>query len=140
MPKINDTYDSKSSFLKVEDLQKRKVSVTISAAPVEKVGEDNKIVLYFEGKEKKFPLNITNARMLEMLTGADDSDNWVGLTVTLKPDITTYQGKPTPCIRIDSELPPQQNQQPPRPQAQPAPSGTFHYSGGPRQPQEDILF
>jgi hypothetical protein len=107
MPKIGDTYESNSSFLKVEDLQGRKVNVTIERAPVEKVGEDNKIVLYFEGKDKKFPLNITNARMLEMLTGSDDSDNWVGTAITLKPDITTYQGKPTKCIRIDSELPQQ---------------------------------
>jgi hypothetical protein len=107
MPKIGDTYESNSSFLKVEDLQGRKVSVTISDAPVEKVGEDNKIVLYFEGKDKKFPLNITNARMMEMLTESDNSDDWVGTTITLKPDITQYQGKPTKCIRIDSELPEQ---------------------------------
>lgn len=107
MPKIGDTYKSNSSFLNVEDLQGRKVAVTISDAPVEDVGEDKKIVLYFEGKEKKLPLNITNARMMEMLTGSDDSDAWVGTTITLKPDITQYQGKPTKCIRIDSELPQQ---------------------------------
>src|SRR5690349_16431771 len=75
MPRINETYESSSSFLKVEDLQGRKVSVVISDAPVEKVGEDNKIVLYFEGKDKKFPLNITNARMMEMLTDSDNSDD-----------------------------------------------------------------
>lgn len=118
MPRIGDTYQSNSAFLKVEDLKKRKVNVTITGAPVEKVGDDDKIVLYFDGTEKKFPLNITNARLMEMLTGSDDSDAWVGTTITLKPDMTTYQGKPTPCIRIDSELPPQQ-QQAPRPSSPP---------------------
>lgn len=118
MAKIGDTYESNSQFLKVDDLRGQKVAVTISDAPVEKVGEDNKIVLHFEGKDKKLPLNITNARMMEMLTGSDDSDNWVGTTITLKPDITQYQGKPTKCIRIDSELPQQRAARPAPPPRQ----------------------
>jgi hypothetical protein len=119
MPRISDTYESNSKFLKVDDLQRRKVQVTIADATVEAVGEANKIVLSFQGKDKVLPLNITNARMLEFLTGSDNSDDWIGLTITLKPDMTTYQGKPTPCIRIDSELPAQAK----RTQAQAAPAG-----------------
>lgn len=98
-----------SSFIKVDELKGRKVNLTISTVVYEKVGNDNKLVAHFKETEKKLGLNKTNANMLAMLLGSDDTDNWAGAKVTLKPDMTTFQGKPMPCIRIDSELPQQNN-------------------------------
>lgn len=111
MPKISDIYSSNANFLRCEDLQKKRVSVTIEDVTVEKIGDDKKLVLSFEGKEKKLALNKTNARMLEDLTGSDDSESWIGYRITLRPDMTDYQGKRVPCIRIDSELPTQPERQ-----------------------------
>ena len=105
MAKTSEVFTSK--YLKVEDLQKKKRHLTIRDVPVEKVGDDEKFVLYFYETEKTFVLNRTNAGMMEMLTGSEESDDWIGTRITLKPDMTSYQGKPTPCIRIDSELPEQ---------------------------------
>lgn len=105
MPSYKDTYQTKSDFLKVDDLQKKRHNLTILNCEVKTIGEDNKLVLSFQETEKQFVLNVTNARMLEMLTETDDYVQWIGTMITLRPDITNYNGKPTPCIRIDSELP-----------------------------------
>lgn len=107
MPSINDVYESKSKFLKVEDLQKKRVALTILNCEVQNVGEDKKLVLSFNETEKTLALNVTNARMLQMLTDTDDYTAWVGTRIILRPDMTSFNGKPTPCIRIDSELPEQ---------------------------------
>lgn len=112
MPSFNDIYESKSKYLKVDDLQKKRVGLTITGCDVQTVGEDKKLVLSFYETEKQFVLNMTNARMLEMLTGTDDYTAWVGNRIILRPDITSFGGKPTPCIRIDSELAPASAPQP----------------------------
>jgi hypothetical protein len=116
MAKLDDVFPS--NYLKVDDLKGRKVSVTIDRVEIEKVGTDNKPVAYFKETNKSFTLNKTNARMIAMLVGSDDTDDWRGRRITLRPDMTTFQGKPTPCIRVDSELPGQP--QPPPPPVQEA--------------------
>ncbi len=107
MPSYKDTYKQESNYLKVEDLEKKRRSVTIKEVTQEKIGDDVKLALAFAETPKKLVLNVTNCRMMEMLTGADDTDKWQGLTITLRPDMTSFNGKPVPCIRIDSELPDQ---------------------------------
>lgn len=119
MPTINDAFPSK--HLKHEDLQGRRVNVVIETYQLEKIGDDKKYVLYFQGKEKGLVLNVTKARMLEMLTGSDDFDKWIGTRITLRPGITTFQGQAKKCIEIDSELPDQNSQQPPRRPVAPPP-------------------
>lgn len=107
MPSYKDTYQTKSDFLKVDDLQKKRVALTIANCEVKTIGEDNKLVLSFHETDKQFVLNVTNARMMEMLTDTDDYTAWIGTKIILRPDITSFNGKTTPCIRIDSELPEQ---------------------------------
>jgi hypothetical protein len=107
---INDIYTSNSNFLKHSDLKGQKVNVTIAEAEIGEVGDKKQVVLSFkEGSGKKLGLNKTNAQMLAMLTGTEDYSNWKGIRITIKPSMTTYQGQPTPCIRISDELPPQAN-------------------------------
>lgn len=107
--KLGDAFPS--NFLKVDDLKGRRVNLTIDKVAMEKVGNDNKLVAHFKETDKKLGLNKTNANMIAMLLGSDDTDEWNGSRITLKPDMTTYQGKPMPCIRVESELPKQNNAQ-----------------------------
>lgn len=107
-----DIYASTSNFIKVADLNGRKVDVTIATTEIGEVGAEKKkqIVLTFrESPDKKFGLNKTNANMISFLSNIDyrNHQQWIGLRITLKPSMTEYQGKPTPCIRVADELPPQ---------------------------------
>lgn len=103
--KIGKIFPSK--YLKVEDLNGRRVAVTIAKVTIEDMGDGRqKPVLHFTNADKTFALNITNANMLAMLTKSDDTDDWTGYRIILRPDMTTFGGKPTPCIRIDSQLAP----------------------------------
>jgi hypothetical protein len=38
------------------------------------------------------------------LTGTGDPDEWLGCKIKLKPAMTQFQGKDTPCIRISDEF------------------------------------
>lgn len=95
-----------STFMKVDDLNKKRIAVTIKDATMETLGDDKKLILHFTDHDKSLVLNKTNSEMIKMLLGSDDTDDWAGQRIILRPDMTTFQGKPTPCIRVDSELPP----------------------------------
>jgi hypothetical protein len=97
MPNINDAFPSK--YLKAADLQKRQVSVVVSHAQYEKIGNDDKLVLYFQGKQKGVVLNKTNANAVASAYG-DDTDDWAGKPVTLFEAMVEYQGKMSPAIRM----------------------------------------
>ena len=99
MPNINEAFPSK--YLKAADLQKRQVTLKISHAQFEKIGTDDKLVLYFQGtKENKgVVLNKTNARVLSDAYG-DETDDWAGQQVTLFEAMVEYQGKMGPAIRM----------------------------------------
>lgn len=113
---INDIYKSTSNYLKVADLQGRKVNVTIGSAELEDLNGKKMVAIGFKESDKKFTLNRTNANMIAFLLGTEDYTNWIGARITLKPSMTEYQGKATPCIRVADELPPQNTQ--PDPPAQ----------------------
>ena len=104
---INDVYVSKSEYLAESDLKGKRVNVKIVDAEAVKLGEDEKIALIFESTEKKLALNKTNARMIAHLFDATDTREWIGKIITLRPDMTDYQGKSVPCIRVDSIVPDQ---------------------------------
>ena len=96
--KVSDMYPS--SFLKAEDLQGKKVRLTVAGVAMEKLGDDTKPVMAFRGTDKKFVLNRTNASMMQELFG-DESSDWVGKPIMLYPTKTNYQGKMVPCLRIE---------------------------------------
>lgn len=90
-----------SSHLKAEELGVGKmVTVTIDQIKMEKVGEDTKPVLYFEGKSKGLALNKTNTNALIDILGTDESDAWQGRKVQLYTTKVDYQGKRVLAIRI----------------------------------------
>lgn len=108
---VDDNYSGNGSFLKAVDLQKRRANLTISSAKLETLQDGNKIVLDFENTDKRLVLNKTNANMICDLLGSRDAEQWIGSTITLRPDKTQLQdGRTVDCIRVDFELPAQTHQ------------------------------
>ena len=91
---INDTFPSTSNFLKKEDLP-NPAKVTIKSVDLMEFEQDGKpqrkLVLEFEGKEKKLACNKTNARTIAAIHG-DETDNWVGKEIILYNDPTVSMG------------------------------------------------
>jgi hypothetical protein len=105
MPNLKEAFPSK--YLSAGDLNGRRVTVEIESAGFETINNERKLIVFFVGKDKGLVLNKTNAMMISSLLGADDTDDWIGRRIILRPDMTTFQGKPVQCVRVDSELPPQ---------------------------------
>lgn len=95
--KLNDVFPS--NYLKENDLNGREVTVTIRHYAVEKVGEDQKLVIYFQGKEKGLVCNRTNADRIAHYYG-QDLDQWIGKSIVLGSELVTFQGKTTDAIRV----------------------------------------
>ena len=98
--KMSQAFPSK--WLRCEDLNKREVTVVIERVEMESMGQDGtdeKPVAYFKGHSKGLGLNKTNAGTIAMMLG-DDTDEWLGKQVVLLPQVTTFQGRVVPCIRI----------------------------------------
>lgn len=109
---INEAFPSK--YLKAADLQGRQVTVKMARAEYEMIGDDKKLILYFQGKEKGMVLNKTNANNIAFIYG-QDTDDWAGCEITLFEAMVDFQGKTVPAIRIRA---PQKKAQPkPQPQS-----------------------
>ena len=91
---INDTFPSTSNFLKKEDLPKP-AKVKISNVDLMEFDQDGKkqrkLILEFEGKEKKLACNKTNARTIGSMLG-DETDNWIGKEIVLYNDPNVSMG------------------------------------------------
>lgn len=94
---VNDAFPS--NYLKASDLQGRPLTLSMERIGYEQLGDDNKLVLYFQGKEKGLVLNKTNANNIAAIYGPE-TDNWIGKEVTLVEAMVDFQGRSTPAIRI----------------------------------------
>ena len=88
-----------SKYLKASDLQGRNVTVKMGRVEQEKIGTDEKLILYFQGKEKGVVLNKTNANNVAALYGGETED-WYGKEITLVEAMVDFQGKSVPAIRL----------------------------------------
>lgn len=88
-----------SNYIKAADLQGRDVTLTIRETIVAEIGKDKKLVTYFVGKEKGMVTNKTNADRIAYYHG-DDTDGWRGKQVVLGTELTTFEGKTAPALRI----------------------------------------
>jgi len=103
--KIGEAFPS--SFLKVDDLQGRDVTVTIASVELETIGKDDKeqkLVLGLLGKTKKLVCNKTNAKTIAGLHG-EETDEWVGKQIILSPREVEFQGKMVMAIRVSLKRP-----------------------------------
>lgn len=89
-----------STYIKSSDLNGQRVRVVMSHVAVEKVGDDQKPILYFQGKQKGLVLNKTNATNISISYG-DDTDAWIGQPIELFEAMVEFQGKTTPAIRVN---------------------------------------
>ena len=99
--KIGDVFPS--AFLRAGDLGNRKHALTIRDVQLEKVGDDDKPVCYFNGKEKGLVLNKTNATVIASFLGGD-TDEWLGKRIVLYPTKVNYQGQTVDAIRVEQPL------------------------------------
>ena len=88
-----------SNYLKASDLQGRNVQVKIDHASYEEMGKEQKLVLYFQGKEKGMVLNKTNANNIAYIYG-EEMDDWKGAEIVLFEAMVDFQGKTVPAIRV----------------------------------------
>lgn len=92
------------TYLKTEDLAGAAVRVVIERITEEELGgegkKETKLVAHFYGKDKALVLNKTKCEALELISGTDETEAWVGLQIVLAPGRTKYQGKTVGCIDI----------------------------------------
>jgi hypothetical protein len=96
-----------SKYIRPADLQGKPVTVVMSHVTKETLGDDERPVLYFQGKEKGLVLNKTNANTLALAFG-DDAENWQGGEIILFETIVDFQGKSMAAIRC--QIPPRKPQ------------------------------
>ncbi len=88
MTKVSEIYPDK--WLRVRDLQGRRVVVTVSEVTVEALRQVDgstrrKIVLAFAGARKRLPLNKTQAYAVAEIAGSEEVEDWVGVRLALRP-------------------------------------------------------
>lgn len=101
---VKDLYPSNSNFLKAKDLNGKQIKGVISGVETSQFDDGPKLVLSFQGTDKKFTLNKTNAEKVADQYG-DDEMKWIGKVVVLYPDKTKYNGNMVDCIRVRVDSP-----------------------------------
>jgi len=79
-----------------KELQK---PLIIESVEVDKIGEDEKLVLNFTSTDERLPLNKTNLKTMIKAKGAN-TDKWDGSQVTLELVNTTFNGSATKGVMI----------------------------------------
>lgn len=100
---LNDLHPSTS--LKSSDFDEvGEMTLTITKVEMRNIGQDEeeiKPVLSFTETDKTLVLNKTNANRIGAQHGEKNIDvTWVGKQITLHVEMTEFQGKPTPGIRV----------------------------------------
>lgn len=101
--KTGDVYGGgqDSQYLKAADLAGRTATVTIRSVTPKKFDDGPKLLIAFERTDKVLVCNVTNARYLEVITGSDETDHWIGWTITLYVTKVSFNNRMVDSIRID---------------------------------------
>lgn len=97
MVNINDEFPSK--YLKAADLQGHAVKVKIRDVASETIGNDRKLVMYFQNRDKGMVLNKTNARTIGDIYG-DDTDDWRDHVVEVFAMKVEFNGRMVDGLRV----------------------------------------
>ena len=108
MPNLNDIFPSK--FLKAADLQGRAVTVTITRVAFETMGRTRETlpIAYFHGKTKGLKLNKSNALAIAACAGSPQTEDWIGVTVTLYATVADFGGQTYDVVRVRAAAPAQE--------------------------------
>ena len=112
---VNTLYPS--NYIKAADLQGHVAKVIIKHIATEKIGNDEKPVLYFQGKAKGLVLNKTNGMTIAAVYGPE-TDAWEGGELELFPAFVDFQGRQVEAVRV--RVPPRRPAPQPAPRTQPA--------------------
>jgi arabinogalactan endo-1,4-beta-galactosidase len=99
---INDAYPS--NYLRASDLKGRNIPVVIDRIEQEKVGNDTKMVLYFQNKTKGMILNKTNANNIAALY-SPETDAWAGRQLIIFEAMVDFKGQTVPALRVRGPMP-----------------------------------
>ena len=107
MTTIADFYPSK--YLSADDLAGKDHTLTISRVDsddfTDNLGHEvRKPVLYFEGAQKGFVLNKTNAQQIAQSVGTNTLEEWIGKKITIGSTWVDAFGKQTLAIRVRPTL------------------------------------
>ena len=95
---IDDMYPSK--YLRAADLPRRGTTLMIDAIEQEKIGGDDKYVLYFvKDEERGLVLNKTNALTIADGYGKDTAE-WSGRRIHLRTEKGPFQGGRVDALRV----------------------------------------
>lgn len=137
MASINEAFPSK--YLKAADLGGKNALVTIDRADFEIIGDERKLIVYFQGKNKGMVLNKTNANNIALAYG-DETEEWHGQQIVLFEAMVDFQGKTVPALRVrmpQAKDRPQQQQRAARPSS--ADMGRDDFPGDrPTQRRDDM--
>lgn len=90
------------------DLEGREVTVRIARVAAETLtnrqGSNKKPVVYFDGTEKGFVLNKTNAAAIAAMYG-NDTAKWVGKLITIYPTQVSFGRDMIDAIRVRPGIP-----------------------------------
>ena len=100
--KISDAYPS--NYLKAADLQGKNILLKMDRVEYEKIGEDEKPVLFFVGKQKGIVLNKTNSAKIAAAYG-DETEDWRDQEIVLFPAMVDYKGETVEAIRCRAPQP-----------------------------------
>jgi hypothetical protein len=113
MPRMNEAFPSR--YLKADDdVPEVGIDLTIKDAELERIGDEMKLVVYFRGQDKGLVCNKTNAKVIEALAKSDDTDDWVGMAITLYATDVQFKDDMVRGIRVRTRTP---VPKPPRPSA-----------------------
>jgi hypothetical protein len=107
--KISQVFPSK--YLVAADLNNKPFTLRIKVTTLELMTtHDNKQVkkpvVWFEGAQKGFVLNVTNAKIIATLYG-DETDDWQGKKIIIYPTKVRAFGQMQDAIRVREEIPAQ---------------------------------
>ena len=83
----------------VADVKTREPTVVISDVKMETLGDDQKMVIYFEKASKGMVLNKTNATMIASLYGPETED-WIGKAIKLVSAWVDFSGRQVEAVRV----------------------------------------
>ena len=92
-----------SNYLKAADVDED-TTLTIRDVKIEKLGDDERPIAYFDEIDKGLVLNKTNANTIKGMY-TSDTDNWTGKKITLFATEVDYAGKQTMAIRVRMRQP-----------------------------------
>lgn len=96
--KISNAFPS--NYLKADDLQGGRFTLTIARVTMEQISEsESKPVVHFHNTQKGMVLNKTNAMNISILHG-EETDGWVGKQVELFTTMVPFGNQTVPAIRI----------------------------------------